>query len=377
MTVLIDATPLATGHRWRGIGRYVRALSSGVAQQLPDASRFLTVAGATDGLPPGWVVQFRSVMPPRWSDTWPLYTRSLRRLVENSRCSPYHFTSQEGSLSPGAFATVATVYDLIPLEDYHGSRDPRAIWRHYLYRRYLGHLRAATHLIAISQSTAQTIRQRLMVPADRITVIPLGIDLEPFLLARERSPSVRHRLELPESYWLSITSPNPNKGWPDLLRALGLVRQRGSTVPLVLAGYWLPKQRRQLIAEARALGVSDLLRFIGFVADDDLPPLYRGALGFIFPSHREGFGLPVLEAMAAGTPVIISDDPALLELTGAAALAFPRGDAAGLAEQMSSIARDPELRGGLARIGEERATHFRWRDTVAATIQVYARVTSG
>jgi glycosyltransferase involved in cell wall biosynthesis len=117
--------------------------------------------------------------------------------------------------------------------------------------------------------------------------------------------------------------------------------------------------------------VSSLVQFLGFVPDDDLPALYAEALGFLFPSHREGFGLPVLEAMAVGTPVIHSDDPALHELVQSAGLEFPRGDPDGLAARMASLARQGEERHRLSRLAAQRAALFTWDRTVDQTLAVY------
>ena len=148
-------------------------------------------------------------------------------------------------------------------------------------------------------------------------------------------------------------------------------RQLGTGIPVVIAGHWLPPHRRQLLEQAASLGVSSLVRFLGFVPDDDLPALYAEALGFVFPSRREGFGLPVLEAMSVGTPVIHSDDPALRELVKNAGLEFRRGDPDGLAAQMVSLAGQDEERHRLGRLGSERAALFTWDRTVDQTLAVY------
>jgi glycosyltransferase involved in cell wall biosynthesis len=151
-------------------------------------------------------------------------------------------------------------------------------------------------------------------------------------------------------------------------------RQLGTGIPLVIAGHWLPPHRRQLLEQAESLGVSSLVRFLGFVPDDDLPALYAEALGLVFPSRREGFGLPVLEAMAVGTPVIHSDDRALRELVKSAGLEFPRGDAGSLAARMASLAGHDEERRRLSRLAAQRAALFTWDRTVDQTLAVYRRL---
>ena len=371
MNVLIDATPLESGHRQRGIGAYVRHLVAGIAAALPGETRFLTLGGAGDAIPRDRAVALTSGVPYRWTDLWPLEARSLSRLVRQRGFGAFHFTSAETSTMPDGFNTVATVYDLIPYESRASlPLDPRRLWRdRFLYDRYLHALRAADRVIAISQSTAAAVMQHLAIAAERVTVIPLGIDADAYraraLLERD---TVRQRLRLPERYWLTVTSPNPNKGWPDILHALALAKD---PIPVAIAGHWLPKQRRRLQALATRLGIDPLVLFLGHVPDALLPALYMEALSFVFASHREGFGLPVLEAMAVGTPAIVADDPAVMELAGSAAVSFPRGDVAVLADRMATLARDAELRLRLGTLGRERSAGYTWERTVSQTIAVY------
>jgi glycosyltransferase involved in cell wall biosynthesis len=215
----------------------------------------------------------------------------------------------------------------------------------------------------------------LGIPANRTTVIPLGIDQPDYLArAQRQAATVRTTYHLPERYWLTVTSPNPNKGWPDLVQALVRARELGAVIPLVIAGHWLPPHRRQLLQQADGLGVADLVRFLGFVPEDVLPALYAQALAFVFPSQREGFGLPVLEAMAVGTPVITSDDPALTELVDGAGLVFPRGDSMALAQRLVSLNGQDGEPHRLGRLAADRAAGFTWARTVDETLAVYRRL---
>ena len=311
--------------------------------------------------------------PRWWPELWPLHTRSVRDRIRRRGSELYHFTSAEASVGAGDVKTVATVYDLIPLQTGFGrSADPRQRWRAALYRRYLQHLRAANRLIAISAATATALSAELRIPRERIDVIPLGIDaVEWRRRAQQAGPTLDTRYPLPERFWLSVTSPNPNKGWQDLVRALAIARGLGLTIPMVIAGYWMPDQRRQLMTLATTLGIQDQVRFLGYVEDDVLPALYARALGFVFPSRREGFGLPVLEAMASGIPLIVSDEPAVFELAHGIAAVFPVGDPAGLAERMVQLAGDAPLRSRLAVQGLERSAEYSWARTVDQTVRVY------
>jgi glycosyltransferase involved in cell wall biosynthesis len=371
VNVLVDSTALASGHRWRGIGSYVRHLVHGLIERIPDGARFLTL-GPREEIPPARQLGIAARVPPRWDDLWALYGRRVHRAVAHSGSSLYHFTSAEASLRGDGIKTVATVYDLIPLEYPQASIDPRDVWRLAVYRLYLRRLRAADHIIAISRSTADSVNRRLGIPAERTTVIPLGIDqAECVARAEQKRTTIGSAYAPPARYWLTVTSPNPNKGWPDLLQALARARQRGCVIPAVIAGHWLAPHRERLLGQAQRLGVSDLVQFLGFVPDDDLPALYAQAVGFVFPSHREGFGLPVLEAMAVGTPVITSDDPALRELVDGAGLEFPRGDGDALAAKMVVLADRDDERHRLGRLAGERAARFTWQRTVDQTVAVY------
>jgi alpha-1,3-rhamnosyl/mannosyltransferase len=376
MTVLVDATALTSGHRWRGIGTYVRHLVEGLVQRLPDQVDYLTLGSHPDGIPPARNVSLASAEPPLWPELWPIHSRSVRDLIRRRGSRVYHFTSAEASVGAGDFKTVATVYDLIPLQSGFGkSVDPRQRWRAALYQRYLRNVQGATRLIAISRATAAALSHELRIPRERIDVIPLGIDARDWRRRAERTKATLHeRYALPERFWLTVTSPNPNKGWPDLVRALAVARASGLEIPLVLAGYWLSHQQRQLSALATTMHVSDLVHFLGYVDDDVLPALYSQALGFVFTSRREGFALPVLEAMAAGTPLIVSDEPAVLELADGIAAVFPRGEASILAERMMLLAGDEALRSRLAAQGLERSAEYSWERTVEQTVRVYDAV---
>ena len=331
--------------------------------------------------------------PRWWPELWPLHSRSVRDRIRRGAFDVYHFTSAEASVGAIDVKTIATVYDLIPLQSGLGkSLDPRQRWRAALYRRYLRNLRAANRLIAISAATANALAVELRIPRERIDVIPLGIDAADWRRRAQReTAALRTRHALPERFWLSVTSPNANKGWPDLVHGLAIARASGLKIPMVIAGYWMADQRRDLTTLARTLGVADLVHFLGYVEDDVLPALYAQALGFIFASRREGFGLPVLEAMAAGTPLIVADEPAVLELADgiaevfpggeAAGLVFPRGEAAGLvfprgepaslAERMVQLAGDAAMRTRLAGQGLKRSAEYSWERTVDQTLKVY------
>ncbi len=182
----------------------------------------------------------------------------------------------------------------------------------------------------------------------------------------------RRRLRLPGRFVLSVGTLEPGKNRATLLRALVWLRRWGLPHALVIAGQrgWGDAAPERLAA---ALGVLDRVRYLGYVPEADLPLLYTLAEAFVFPSWREGFGLPPLEAMACGTPVVASDRPALPEVLGDAALYAPPGDAQAIAAALARVLCDGPLRDELRRRGLERAARYSWARTARETLAVYRR----
>lgn len=162
---------------------------------------------------------------------------------------------------------------------------------------------------------------------------------------------------------------------PTLLRALLILREGGGAATLALAGQVAQDKHypalTRLIVE---LGLSEAVRFLGFVPDADLPALYSGAAAFAFPSLYEGFGLPPLEAMACGAPVAAVAAAAVPEVVEDAGLLVPPGDAQALARALDALRGDPELAARYRALGLKRAAGFSWERTASQTLKVYEEV---
>jgi alpha-1,3-rhamnosyl/mannosyltransferase len=229
--------------------------------------------------------------------------------------------------------------------------------------------RRAALVLTDSAASGDDIVRWLGVDRSRVRVAPLGVDRRFAPRPAAEVDAVRARLGLRRPYLLYLGGIDERKNVPRLLEAYaGLRAQRASTPDLVLAG---PIEREagfaELVARVSALGLDDAVRRVGYVDDAGLPALLSGAECFVFPSLYEGFGLPPLEAMACGTPVVATNGGSLGEVLGDAALTVPPDDAAALGRAMARVLDDAALREDLRRRGRERAAGFTWEATARAT----------
>jgi glycosyltransferase involved in cell wall biosynthesis len=230
--------------------------------------------------------------------------------------------------------------------------------------------RTAQRIIADSQATSNDLQKSYHVAGNKVVVAyPSGAgELHP-VTDTAVLQQCRQRYRTGSQYLLYVGSLQPRKNLPTLVRAFGAaVRAKAidPSIRLVLAGKqgWLPEDLGGIASDE---GVKDRVELPGYVPDTDLSALLSGALAYILPSYYEGFGLPVLEAMACGTPVICSDVSSLPEVAGDAAMLVDPHDIAGLAHAMTRICNDPILRQTLIQLGLQRAKTFSWQ-TCARTV---------
>jgi alpha-1,3-rhamnosyl/mannosyltransferase len=201
-------------------------------------------------------------------------------------------------------------------------------------------------------------------------VIPLGVDP---VFAASVPPSERARLRqslrLPERFILQVGTVSPRKNFVGTLRALAAIPAT-ERVPLVVAGEFGWKFEPVLRA-VRDLDLTEWVRFLGYVPPRDLPALYQLATLFAFPSLDEGFGLPILEAFAAGTAVVAADAGSIPEVAGDAAWLVPAEDTGAFASAVRTLLTDGARRAGLVERGRQRAAGFTWRATAQAYLTVY------
>jgi glycosyltransferase involved in cell wall biosynthesis len=262
---------------------------------------------------------------------------------------------------------VITVHDL-NFEVSPGTIHP--VRRAYLRRITRRSVHCARKVIAISRSTASDITRLYGVPSEKVAVIPYGLDaIFTPENARALEPMVRVRYSLPERFLLFVGTLEPRKNLPRLLEAYALARHRAQLPPLVLAGApgW---QHERISAQARRLGIRECLVFAGYIPREHLPGVYAAATALLYPSLYEGFGLPPLEAMGCGTPVLASSTSAMPEVVDDGGILADPHNAQAIAEGILRITQDETLRQQLVERGLERARQFRWEAAAQNTLRV-------
>lgn len=264
---------------------------------------------------------------------------------------------------PARMAKVVNVHDLIPLR-YPGELREGQVKR---FRQIVDHVQKADRAICISEYTKREAMEWLGIPEEKLRVVYLGV--EPFILDEGIHAEIEARLACTEGLLRlgCIGSTLERKNLAILAPALARAKALGVDVALIRVGAKLPEA--QVEALHQAIG-SDRLIEMGILRDDQLAAFYRAVDGVVMPSTYEGFGLPVLEAMAAGTPVLSSSSSCLPEVGGDAALYFDPHMPDELAQRLVEWA-EPERRRELGSLGQSRAAHFSWRSTLEGVYDVY------
>jgi glycosyltransferase involved in cell wall biosynthesis len=289
----------------------------------------------------------------------------IKRDRKRLRADLVHYPASVGALC-GAENMVVTVHDVSFLHNPGWFRSGRALYyRHGVARS----VRLAKRVIAVSQATANDLVERLNVPSERVDVVPNGVG-ESF---RPVGDAVRNevceRYGLPEAFLLYVGTLEPRKNLARLIQAWSSVAGQ-CPHHLVLAGregWGVGSIRRAAAGSPHA----ERIRFLGHVPVEDLPALYGAAAASLYPSLFEGFGLPVLEAMACGTPVLTSKVSSLPEVAGEAALSVDPTDVEAISEGILRLLTDQELRRSLKEKGTARAAEFSWRRTAQRTLESY------
>jgi glycosyltransferase involved in cell wall biosynthesis len=351
-------------HRRGGISTYAARLLEALSQREP-ASTFVEVRdrrdrSRTDGLPN--VRTLRVITPAHFrSERLTLPIELLR-----ARADLFHATDSVAPW-PSLVPSVVTIHDLTFL------RHPELVTT--AARRYYSQVprsaQRARAIIAVSAATKRDVVTMLGVPEDRVHVVPLAADVA-FRPVRDEAVlrTARDRYGLPGRFVLFVGTREPRKNLPALLDACSAVRDGGRAVPLVLVGEegWLADDlERRVRAEPNVL-------VLGGVPADELVAIYNLATVAALPSLDEGFGLPVVESMACGTPVVCSGEGALPEVAGDAALLVDPHDVGRIAAALTAVMEDASLRDGMRQRGLARSATFGWDRTATETAAVYRSV---
>lgn len=269
------------------------------------------------------------------------------------------------------------VVNVLDLADYHVEQKYDAL--RSVYRRLVSKLVVprADRVVTISESSKRDIVEFLHIPQERVDVIYLGVGEEFFTSVTKRSARevVAERLGIASDYILYVGAlEHPNKNLVRLLQAYDLARRDlGVTQTLVMAG---PKryQPEVIMAEIERLGLHDFVHCLGYVPKEDLPYLYAAADLFAYVSLWEGFGLPVLEAMAGGTPVIASNTSSLPEVVGDAGILVDPLSVPDIATAIEALLHTPELQQRLVHAGVERAKTFTWANSAQNMLHVFEAI---
>ena len=360
-----------------GSGQYLRYLLQALRKTAPDLKMTLilppTVQSA-DEVPAGVEIvttQGRSGDLGKVLFEQRTYPQMVARIKADITHVPYW-----GSPLSSPAPLVTSVLDVIPLALPEYSRG-------FKQRLYISLVAAAArgsaHIITISNAAKADIVKYMGVSPEIVTTTHLAVD-ETYhpRMGAERDASVREKYNLPERYVFYMGGFDVRKQLEQLLLAYSYVGPaEGGEVPLVIAGKeptrgtpMFPDMRKY----AAELQITDYVRWIGYVDEADKPSLYRLADVFIFPSRYEGFGLPVLEAMASGTPVVANQIPVIEEIVGDGAYLVENGSARAMGGAILALLGQNPLRETMITRGLSQATKFSWRKTARETLSVYEKV---
>jgi glycosyltransferase involved in cell wall biosynthesis len=353
-----------------GMGTYIRQLVPALARAEPSLDITLFHARFGTGPPEEWMKRFEvRELPQSIRRLYPLWAVFGRPFLPPALSGTDLLHAPVPAAVPPKGAgqrLVVTVHDVAFLV--HPKLFPPQ-WR-LMYRAGLFRIgRGADAVIAVSRHTAEDLARHGGVPPERVHVVPLAASLPQTTIDAQE---VATRLKIPSPYVLFVGTLEPRKNVIRLIRAYRRLVARGAPHALVLAGPigW----RHQQLMKELAVEAPGRIVLTGSTSQADLDALYRGASVFVYPSLYEGFGLPVLEAMARGVPTVVSISSSLPEVAGEAAIPVDPRSVAGLAEAIERVINDRDLSARLRNAGRARAAGFSWDETARQTLEVYKSV---
>jgi len=369
--ILVDATPLESEHRTRGVGTYVRELTRPLAELAPERVRYLGSRVGCEHVPstlsPYMVWGWRGHRPAQ--GYWLYNEWFLRTSLARSRPRLFHATDFNGLISVRGIRTVATLHDIMPMAH------PREVnlsqmasqWRWKIY--YQRKLPQADHVIVLSPTVRDQAVVTLGLSSDRVTVIPPGVD-------PRMSPDAAGQGAFANlgPYLLFVGNGQPNKNLSRVLSVWATLAPKHPGLTLCIAGPWFDEALVHWKRHAAAIGADSSVRWLGYVPANQLPSLYANAVALVFPSLDEGFGFPIVEAMASGTAVVTSRRPPMSTIAGDAAMLVDPESEASLIHGILAVVNRPAWRRELVERGMSRAAAFSWQRTAERTLALYDQV---
>lgn len=377
-SLAIDYTPAI--RQSAGIGRIIRGQIGALLALAPDFDIRLFVVGA--------VTAAERQQAPLPLHTPPLSERNMVRLWHRLNCpwprvewftgGPLDlFHATDFVLAPSAARRqVVTVHDLAFL--FYPEAAMPSLHR-YLNVVVPRSVRRADHLLADSHNTAKDLQEQWQIAAERITVVQGAVDHERFqpVTDTQQLAEVRRRYGIGDHpFILGLSTLQPRKNFARLIEAFHQARQTAKLPHRLIIGGGKGWLFDEIFARVQALELTDDVLFPGYIADADLPALYTAAEVFAFPSLYEGFGLPVIEALACGTPVLTADNSCLPEAAGPGALYVKAEQVESIAEGLVTLAENASLRQQLRTLGLAHAAQFTWQRSAAQLLAAYQKVLS-
>ncbi len=376
MKILVDAQPM-TG-LLTGIARYLRNMYTVMSEikqaeisyltgkklvhnmpPLADTEKWQKTTNAVWKLPDPVVFGLRALF-------WLNYERRLSRVTRAESFDLYHetaFIPAKQTHTP----TVYSIYDL-SLRRFRETHPRERVWffEYFIKRR----LKFADHILTISEFIRQEIIEEFNVPPEMVTAVPLAPDPLFGPRASDQVKNVKIHYNLPESYLLFVSSLEPRKNVGLLIKAMQSIK---ADIPLVIVG-WQGWGEKDWLEKVKSKGLLNRIYLTGHVHDEHLAEIYNGATALVYPSIYEGFGLPIVEAMACGCPVICSNAASMPEVAGDAALLIDPQDSDNLASAIETVVMDSKVRDDLIIKGQTQAKSFCWERTARETLEVFQRV---
>ena len=355
------------GYRSAGIHGYIYHTLVNLRAAAPENWRFTAMVGAANSLNLDGLIVRRS----KWDTDSPLRRILWEQAVQPFQLSEFDIYHGLAFVSPLLLTkpSIITVYDLSFL---HYPQVLSTSRRLYLRMFTALSCQRARRVIAISESTARDLHESLGIASEKIDVAAPGYDADVYKpLPAEEIADFRTRRNLPDRFWLFLGTLEPRKNLPMLLQAYAAL-PTAERLPLILAGGkgWDFEAIYQAIDHH---GLKNWVQLPGYLPVEELPLWYNSAEVFLYPSVFEGFGIPVLEAMACGTPVIISDASSLPEVAGSAGLALPPQAVEQWTEALRRAFGDIEWRKQVVEQGLLEAKRYSWQLTAEQTINSYRK----